>query len=751
MARYWHDSLAGQLLGNGHRNASDVEKMVRARGLVDSTGCVEPAIVEAAFKRLAKRDQRGVGAATAKPVPAVFYPYVYKRAFHSGAKRGFGMPDYVLPIGIPGEIDEDGGFTPLEPLIARDILAPSSDESLTIASIADYDSLRGTMTPPVSAASHAPRGRQCIEATAHYARRLHEELLQEALVRNDYVRQDHVLFALGESLVDTAAGIRRTYEHIERTGRFSPLFAQFASLEDVPLKEAPADLLDTFSERVGAATDKHGLAEAQRVALGELMRIGEGEILAVNGPPGTGKTTMVLSVVASMWINAALSGEPLVILASSANNQAVTNILDAFAKDFATGAESYPSFSGRWLPDVSGFGAYLPAAGRRTEARAQQRITDEWHEAYASPDNLRKYRRFFLKKASAAEQRDFNLVEEAVAWLQASLEEVVLSIKNMSGTVHAAYGPDVAALEEGLAQAEAGTLLPAKSLGVLDRLARIFGIGTRNLTAYNHNQAVLARRTMLADSLAVARAREQAARSALQSRFGPQAQSRAGVDDAADTSERFFAFLLATHYWEGRYLLELEEVSRSPKAFENFQKDWLDQQERRYRLWGMLTPCFVATFYSLPSRFSGAVRDSGKILKHPMIGFADLLVVDEAGQAAPEIAGAAFQMAKRALVIGDVDQIEPVWSATMPIDKGDAWKNGIVRKGDEAHWEAIGNKGLLASNGVVMRIAQRATSYWTEPSLQRGLYLYDHYRCWNEIIQFSNDRTHPLSGALPVE
>src|SRR5690606_19737360 len=87
-----------------------------------------------------------------------------------------------------------------------------------------------------------------------------------------------------------------------------------------------------------------------------------GDVLAVNGPPGTGKTTLLQSVVASEVVNSAVRGEaPAVIVACSSNNQAVTNIIDSFANV----KENQGTLYERWLPDLSGFGLYLPGQNRQ--------------------------------------------------------------------------------------------------------------------------------------------------------------------------------------------------------------------------------------------------------------------------------------------------------------------------------------------------------------------------------------------------
>jgi hypothetical protein len=130
------------------------------------------------------------------------------------------------------------------------------------------------------------------------------------------------------------AGIIGLYRYLEKQPRLPQLLMTL--LQGRPagpaLDPASCSLL-YVKGHYGQMSNGYPLSPSQRTTLQALLITAPGDVFPVNGPPGTGKTTLLQSVVANLVVEKALLGkEAPCILASSTNNQAITNILDSFGQ-----------------------------------------------------------------------------------------------------------------------------------------------------------------------------------------------------------------------------------------------------------------------------------------------------------------------------------------------------------------------------------------------------------------------------------
>ena len=134
-----------------------------------------------------------------------------------------------------------------------------------------------------------------------------------------------------------------------------------------------------------------------------------------------------------------------------------------------------------------------------------------------------------------------------------------------------------------------------------------------------------------------------------------------------------------------------------------------------------------------------AVYKDGTFSEDYLFNFIDLLIVDEAGQVQPGAAGGAFALARRALVIGDTLQIEPIASLPKSVDIGNLVCNGVLSKVyTEDDLERVEELGVCSTGGSAMQVAQSACRYHPETELSRGLWLFEHRRCYDEIVEYCN-------------
>ncbi len=199
-----------------------------------------------------------------------------------------------------------------------------------------------------------------------------------------------------------------------------------------------------------------------------------------------------------------------------------------------------------------------------------------------------------------------------------------------------------------------------------------------------------------------------------------------------DRTLRRHCFALAMRYWEGRWLPEADRSEPDPR---------LPGVVAELRRHAMVAPVIVGTAFTLPRALACLRADGG--FGH-CLSAADLLIVDEAGQVPPQAAAALFGLARRAVVVGDVEQLKPIWGISSADDEAILYRHGLGRRAME-----LDQWGSRAASGSVMRLARRASAFGHPDG--RGIPLVRHYRCRPSIIEFCNElvyhRTEPL---IPV-
>jgi hypothetical protein len=207
-------------------------------------------------------------------------------------------------------------------------------------------------------------------------------------------------------------------------------------------------------------------------------------------------------------------------------------------------------------------------------------------------------------------------------------------------------------------------------------------------------------------------------------------------------------FHITARYWEARYIIYQKEVLKFQKNHPNY----VPTSEERLRELAMLAPVFVVTTYSAPKLMKRVTYNQRDSHIHYLYGFADLLIVDEAGQATPEIGACAFAYAKRAIVVGDLKQLSPVWNVPLPVDRLMLEKHALFDlvqdNNDTSPLYKLQQRGLLLSSGSIMLMAQHATKFYNPNVDMRGAILTHHYRCRFPIIHICN--TMVYNGILKV-
>ncbi|ASA57696.1 AAA domain-containing protein [Vibrio gazogenes] len=736
-------------------------------------------------------------------------PVIYSlRKVHS-KDYSANMPGILTPILCSLWVNREGMLFPnTAPFIPRDLLAPQGDDTFTIAHVDELDKFLTINEVPTLSAEHIPaKFDQKEQYQSHQedwnnyyglTQKLFTDYCNKNGIEQFYEDLQHggLVNKVSECL-GASRHILKLYDNLSDLNTALPLLDNYAA-KTVTNHEACIDISQTVNLRLGHSNHQFPLATAQRDALAHTLAMQDGDMLAVNGPPGTGKTTFVLSVVASLWIESALKeSQPPLIIAASTNNQAVTNIIDAFGKDFDEGDDA---LSGRWLPNIFSYGGYLPSASSESK-EAKRYQTKHFYEQVEQQDFLDRAAAHYFEQAKLAfPQQDFADLQQIKAYLLTQLRQSQTQLDHIQTCwhqyshqlehIHSLLGNDpeqtLAKQQSAVAHAQESkdnakkhltawrTYLANESVWLalfqwLPPIKNKLELQRKNfiLSLFDHDEQPLEGQSsdqfeqLLEQNISTREddfnAQEKQYQTWLEQyqSFEKSQQNwlhsikqvtgsgsanpipqLADIDSVLDITTRFRMFRLAVHYWEVSWLLSCRELGN--ELNKQIKKTGLKVVRPRWRRRMMLTPCIVSTFHSLPAHMTYQSHiGNNEFETNYLLNEIDLLIVDEAGQVSPEVAAASFALAKKALVIGDTYQIAPIRNVCASIDRGNLKQHKIIASDNE--YTAIQEAGRSVVTGSAMHVAQQASRFHYISEAEPGMFLQEHRRCYDELISYCND------------
>lgn len=673
------------------------------------------------------------------------------------------------------------------PWFPREYLQPMIEPKLAVGSASDVDSYISDHVDQV----------QLIRTWADYlsfVKEFYENItsskFEDISITNEeehtQIELETNMYLFIDNTVNSTFNIMRLYNHILEDSQAKPLYDTFTSTSKAISEPLIPNSLSNMQLHAGQMGGEHPLSPSQREAINHYKHMNIGEVLAVNGPPGTGKTTLLQSIVADTYVKRAISEEkPPLIVATSTNNQAVTNIIASFGnikKLFDSSLEE------RWIEGVHSFATYFPSGTKAKEAAAQgYQFTNNKGEYFLSDieteTNINTSKTKIIDQCGKLFNRGFNTVEECRIALHQELlffeerKKNLLALCGESKRFHNSDFPinlQLDKLEEQIEGIEEQiqrykdrvsgweatyskapywvrlfSRMIKKNLKRIQTEFRLF-ISTDELAFLNEYMSIEEIKGIY--SLQIAELRSSSVTLKKDAQFikdwikryddelkklrahGVNLHDRDSdiynisidtINELIDRKIRYREFWLAVHYFECRWADGEDELSEKQKGT-NYDNVLI----RFYSRLAMITPCLVMTFFMLPKQFL-AYKGQKNIF---LYNFIDLLIVDEAGQVSPEIAAGAFALAKKAVVVGDVYQIEPVWSVNRSLDKALALTSGVIQSVDG--YSNLDELGLTSFGSSVMKVASKCCKY--EKYDEKGLFLSEHRRCYDEIIDYCN-------------
>lgn len=318
----------------------------------------------------------------------------------STVEHGYKTADTKLhyPFWVPAYIDKLGNLYPPKegelPLFIRNYLAPNPSDVPTIAEMEESDNKMSDRD------FNDYSWNSYWEDSEHFFKEVTGKQFK------DYQDTDYHQFTLSKlEESNTTRNILALYnELIFSKNADKQNYSLLNKVLDVDVEPKNHELneVEIFlnANHFGQMSGEFPLSLSQRIAFAQFTSKYNKQAFAINGPPGTGKTTILQSFIANIVAKSVLEEKQTPLMAGcSTNNQAITNILDSMKLE-----ETKDLLSNRWLPDVHSFGLYLASSSKKNEASKNYQIatTNYLNDGFIGEldDNFRveEYENYFHQK-----------------------------------------------------------------------------------------------------------------------------------------------------------------------------------------------------------------------------------------------------------------------------------------------------------------------------------------------------------------
>lgn len=446
LLNYWSNSLiSAELCSPSIQNNMKI-KLTWAE---IAGGCVPKKFVAKIFEH-AEKEQKEVNGSKPKAIEhldLLLAPFSLNRPV-SG--RPNATREYV-PLWIGATLDRAGNLIPdgdTPPFIIRELLAPNAGSELLVGQAQSQEKFKEENIDLL--------GQNTWDEHVRYMEALWEHVTETTVDRIIRAGTGTAIICLKEAdpqgINSNLIELLSTYQHASSKATSSTALNTLISLTEKNGLKADEYSKDALIHHRGHVSPNFGLSMSQREANAQIGLLETGDILAIEGPPGTGKTTLMQSVIASGIVTAALKdNEPFVALACSTNNQAVLNLNKSLAE--ATQSTTDAPFSRRWLPEPSKItgnsvtldtlGTYFASSDKYNQTDTDtvlamtlsaRRSWDGGHSLFENRDYFEAARQHYIITAREFLSPSLSTVSEVKKLLLKKMHELNSSLETISSS-----------------------------------------------------------------------------------------------------------------------------------------------------------------------------------------------------------------------------------------------------------------------------------------------------------------------------